>query len=152
MKFITRAFTKLYRVFTKSAAARILGVTGGQIVRVQEFLNCILVVGRHFCRFVSKSAFLKAYRDFRIQGSESVELQVNTKNHLGDRIYTASKSQGHGFYTVSLNTQDKYLNCTCEDYQQALESFPGKATPPCKHLYKALSLNGYGSLQAFIKS
>jgi hypothetical protein len=146
-------FTKATRVFNKSAAARIMGVAVSQIIRVQEFLNCILVIGRHFCRFVSKMAFMRDYAALRMSNAKTVAVTLQAPIKSGLVIMDCESrpeaNKPHSEHTVNLNTVSKNYYCTCEDFTQAPEL--GAIKPPCKHVYATLTTLGYSSLRDFLK-
>ena len=150
---LTRMFTKATRVFTKSAAARIMGVAVSQIIRVQEFLNCVLVIGRHFCRFVSKMAFMRDYAKLRQENAKTVAVTLKAPVKGGMVIMDCESrpeaGKPHANHTVSLNTVSKSFYCSCEDFTQAPEL--GAIKPPCKHVYSVLTTLGYSSLRDFLK-
>jgi hypothetical protein len=146
-------FTKATRVFNKSAAARIMGVAVSQVIRVQEFINCVLVVGRKFCRFVSKMAFMRDYAKLRQENAKTVAvtLQVPVKAGLvvTDCESRPEANKPHSTHVVSLNTVSKNYYCTCEDFERSPEL--GMIKPPCKHVYATLTTLGYSSLRDFLK-
>jgi hypothetical protein len=126
-------------IFTKAAAARILGVKPAAIVsyRVWAFTVWVHVKG---CRptLVSKKAFYADFVEFRKAGGQALKNQARCSGH---KTYTVPSSLG-GAYTVDLGA----MACECEDYKKQLENLGGGA---CKHSYAVLALLGFGTLAEY---
>jgi SWIM zinc finger len=91
------------------------------------------------CTFVSFKWLAIAFVELRKSGAQSVELYK-----LNDNTFHA---YGKQIYVVKLDKL-KGSSCTCEDFKLQFTTF-GRGC--CKHVYKALNVLGFDSIQEYLK-
>lgn len=131
-------------IFSKSAAARILGVKISEIsdFRVWDKV-CFVTVRGSRPTFVSKKKFFVEFVEFRQQGGKGLAVQCHSK-----RYYTvASKSAAAGLVAVQVGHSGLY--CECLDYQAQVDVLGGGV---CKHSYAVLGALGFGSLSDYLSA
>ena len=130
--------------YTKSAAARILGVSPKAIkgFRVWAYVCWVHVEGSR-PTMVSKKAFCKDFVEFR-QGAGFGLWEGGAVSPVG-RDTGVVRVQGEAAsYRVRLT--DRSVVCTCEDYARQVEVL---GFGVCKHGYAALNAHGFGSFGAY---
>ena len=113
-------------VYSKAAAARILGVSVGRIVEIRVYDRAVwtLIKGRR-PQFMSKRKFEKEFIDFRREAGKLLNVLGMSRSRFGT-VWTV---EGRGdCYQVELNGDR--LNCNCEDFHQHEEV--------CKHGWAVL--------------
>jgi hypothetical protein len=134
--------TKEQMIYSRTAAARILGTQPHSIHKLEIWPNVILVwaYGKR-PRFVSKKAFLE---DF-----------VNSRKARAKNI--RAKAIGPGLFLVPSETTDKVyrvkekgrmFTCECQDW--ANQKLAGIQNATCKHIYSVLFLLGFSSLREYL--
>ena len=124
------------KVFTKSAAARILGYKWGialdsKNVQIRHYYAVIWVhVKGHSPRFVSKRQFVEHFQEMRLAQSQSPSLRVNLSGSLVENITKGTK------YHICGSEYD----CNCYDYTSQNDDFVAAMRhwnpifrPVCKH-------------------
>jgi len=133
-------------VFSRAAAARILGITVEQIKRVEVWVYVVLVVPHagHGLRprFVSKQAFKVHFAEFRRQSALGL-LVTSQRGHEFRVLNPKNNNQ----YKVRFT--DKACTCECEDYKNQVK-FLGRGC--CKHAYRVLFHLGFKSLAEYVSS
>jgi len=133
-------------LYSRSAAARVLGVPVEQIRRVEVWVHVVLVVPhkgyRLRPRFVSKRVFKEHFVQFRREAAR--ELLVVAQH--GSEFTVLNPSNDHQ-YKVVVGTSN--VKCSCEDYHNQLR-FLGRGC--CKHSYRVLFHLGFKSLAEYVNS
>ena len=133
-------------VYSRAAAARILGVPVEQIRRVEVWPFVVLVIPhRGFGlrpRFVSKQTFRTHFVEFRRQSAKDL-LVITQRGSEFTVLNPANSNQ----YTVTVGTSS--IKCTCEDYHNQLR-FLGRGC--CKHCYRVLFHLGFQTLKDYVNS
>ena len=133
-------------VYSRAAAARILGVPVEQIRRVEVWPFVVLVIPhRGFGlrpRFVSKRVFKENFVEFRRQSAKDL-LVIAQRGSEFTVLNPANSNQ----YTVTVGTSS--IKCTCEDYHNQLR-FLGRGC--CKHCYRVLFHLGFQTLKDYVNS
>jgi len=133
-------------VYSRAAAARILGVPVEQIRRVEVWPFVVLVIPhRGFGlrpRFVSKQTFRTHFVEFRRQSAKDL-LVITQRGSEFTVLNPANSNQ----YTVTVGTSS--IKCTCEDYHNQLR-FLGRGC--CKHCYRVLFHLGFSRLSDYVNS
>jgi hypothetical protein len=133
-------------VYSRAAAARILGVPVEQIRRVEVWPFVVLVIPhRGFGlrpRFVSKRVFKENFVEFRRQSAKDL-LVITQRGSEFTVLNPANSNQ----YTVTVGTSS--IKCTCEDYHNQLR-FLGRGC--CKHCYRVLFHLGFQTLKDYVNS
>jgi len=133
-------------LYSRAAAARILGVPVEQIRRVEVWPRVVLVIPhRGFGlrpRFVSKQTFRTHFVEFRRQSAK--DLLVIAQR--GSEFTVLNPGNDHQYQVVVGTTSVK---CECEDYKNQI-NFLGKAC--CKHAYRVLFHLGFKSLAEYVNS
>ncbi len=129
-------------VYSKAAAARILGVKAWAIARFEVWYKvCFVVVKGQRPTFMSKKAFREHFVEWRIQQSRSLCVaQVNREHY---RVVNPKKSTAYSVFVY-----EDGFDCECEDYKNQVLIFNGKAC--CKHNYAVLAWLGYNRLSDYI--
>lgn len=123
----------LQNIFTRTAAARILGVAIATIREVKGAFNCLLVVFyNRRAQFVSATAFEADAAALRTAGATKLPGAVTP---LGNDIYTVQGSRGD-YYTIDFALDA--CNCPDSAYRQTR----------CKHVIK---VGGYLESQKLLK-
>jgi hypothetical protein len=133
---------KINFVYSKSAAARILGVSIYEIARFEVWAYvCFVHVKGQRPTFISKKVFRQHFVNWRKEQSRSLCVSRITDNHY--RVVNPRKSTA---YSVWLFQEG--LDCECEDYKNQVLII-GKAC--CKHCYTVLEWLKYQSLAEYIE-
>ena len=130
-------------VYSKAAAARILGVKVLAIARFEVWYKvCFVVVRGKRPTFISKKAFREHFVEWRIQQGRSLCVaQVNREHY---RVVNPKKSTAYSVFVY-----EDGFDCECEDYKNQVIIFNnGKAC--CKHAYGVLAWLGYNRLSDYI--
>lgn len=114
-------------IYSKSAAARILGVAIAAVRELQVWANCVWVRTRHLCRFISFGAFERDFVESRQERATSLNVFP-----VGDRGFNVSGGEGV-HRVVTADSFDGMPSCTCSDWA-AHSHRPGFK---CKHLIAA---------------
>ena len=131
-------------VYSKSSAARILGLEYSDIDRLEIWDKIIWI--KPFNRkpvMVSKKDFKQHFVDIRKQKSKSLQL---TEHIYDSNAFTVRNPWKDTYYKVTL--VENGIECECEDYQNQMQ-FIGKAC--CKHCYRVLDHLGHRSLAEYLK-
>lgn len=130
-------------IYSKSAAARILGVSSNQIEELQVWHKTVwLKVTGDRPLLISKTTFKQHFADWRKANSQGL---VVTKHILSQNTYTVRNEVKDTRYQVVCRTNE--LTCTCDDWQNQKELI-GRAC--CKHCYAVLNQLGYSSLADYL--
>jgi len=133
-------------LYSRSAAARILGVPVEQIRRVEVWPFVVLVVPRRGFklrpRFVSKRVFKEHFVEFRRESARG--LLVVAQNGAEFEVLNPENNNQYKVVVGSSN-----VKCACEDYRNQLQ-FLGKGC--CKHGYKVLYHLGFTRLSEYVSS
>ena len=133
-------------VYSRAAAARILGVPVEQIRRVEVWPFVVLVIPQRGFglrpRFVSKQTFRTHFVEFRRQSAKDL-LVITQRGSEFTVLNPANSNQ----YTVTVGTSS--IKCTCEDYHNQLR-FLGRGC--CKHCYRVLFHLGFQTLKDYVNS
>ena len=130
-------------VYSKAAAARMLGVPYGAIAGFQKWFKvCWVWVKGKRPTFISLKAFKQHFVDWRREQSKPLCVAKVTDNH-----YRVVNPKKNSVYSVWL-FQDG-LDCECHDYQNQVVIFNGKAC--CKHCYATLQWLRFDSLTEYIE-
>ncbi len=129
-------------VYSKAAAARILGVKVWAIARFEIWYKvCFVVVKGQRPTFISKKAFREHFVEWRIQQGRSLCVaQVNREHY---RVVNPKKSTAYSVFVY-----EDGFDCECEDYKNQVLIFNGRAC--CKHNYAVLTWLGYNRLSDYI--
>lgn len=129
-------------VYSKAAAARILGVPVWAIARFEIWAYvCFVQVRGQRPTFIGKKAFRQHFVDWRIEQSKSLCVaQVNREHY---RVVNPKKNSA---YSVWLHEDS--LECECHDYSNQIVMFQGRAC--CKHAYAVLCWLGHSRLSDYI--
>ena len=130
-------------LYSKSSAARILGLEYSDIERIEIWSKVIWV--KPFNRkasMISKKVFKQHFVDIRKQRSLSLQL---TEHLYNSNAFTVRNPRKDTHYTVYL--VEDGLECECEDYLNQIR-FIGKAC--CKHCYRVLNHLGHRSLAEYL--
>lgn len=132
-------------VYSRSSAARILGVESRDIVKFEVWWKVCFVQVRG-CRptFVSKKVFRQHFVDWRIERSRSLEVIQFHREHF--RVANYKKGTAYSVYLF-----EDGLDCTCHDYKNQILNFGGGRSC-CKHIYAVLSYMGYNRLSDYVKA
>ena len=131
-------------VYSKAAAARILGVKVWAIARFEIWYKvCFVVVKGQRPTFISKKAFREHFVEWRIQQGRSLCVaQVNREHY---RVVNPKKSTAYSVFVY-----EDGFDCECEDYKNQVLIFNGRAC--CKHNYAVLAWLGYNRLSDYIEA
>ena len=134
------AFNILY---SKAAAAKVLGVAASQVAKVQKFafVAWVWVRGQR-PRFVSLRHFKAAFVQRRMMAGAG--LVAEQWPELPTYFTVRNPAKGTS-YPVELSTAGPV--CQCADYTNQ-QQFWGKGV--CKHGYAVLQKLGYGSLTGYL--
>ena len=132
-------------IYTKAAAARILGLKPSSILKLTESRGSYSVSyrcagGRKGCTFIGKTAFRQDFADFRRAGAAKVQVY----NHGGSWIATGSNDD----YEIDLYSEHQPI-CGCQDFHNQVEA--GLPRQCCKHIYAVLSVFGFGNLEDWME-
>ncbi len=129
-------------VFSKAAAARILGVAKKAVARFEVWYKVIFVIveGRR-PTFISKSKFKQHFVDWRKDRSQRLQVSRFKDNHF--RVINIRKGSIYNVFVY----QDG-LDCQCEDFRNQVNIL-GRAC--CKHAYSVLNSLGFSSLNEYIE-
>lgn len=138
-------------LFSKSAAARILGCSVQRVKRLEVWATVIFVVveGRK-PTFISPKAFKRDFAEFRHRGAQTLEHSITPHLYNPQKFTVRSLTQpDHYFYIVS--TENGGVECTCADFRQQREVF-GDHPKACKHTLAVLRFHlGFESLAAYLQ-
>lgn len=140
------------RVFTKTAAARILGKRDNkdytaQVKKIKvdtsfEYVVWVWIPGLRPC-FISRLDFIVEFIDFRNESAMSGSLNViSSDSHLHQAWVESSSDKGTSVYTLSLKHDS--VSCDCHDFEhQSGDLLDGinryiAWEPTCKHVYAFL--------------
>ena len=133
-------------VYSRAAAARILGVPVEQIRRVEVWPFVVLVIPHKGFglrpRFVSKQTFRTHFVEFRRQSARDL-LVITQRGSEFTVLNPANSNQ----YQVVVGTSG--IKCGCEDYHNQLR-FLGRGC--CKHCYRVLFHLGFQTLKDYVNS
>jgi vacuolar-type H+-ATPase subunit I/STV1 len=131
-------------IYSKAAAARILGVEREEIARFEVWAYvCFVHVRGQRPTFISKKAFTNHFAEWRKQQAEKL-----TAGRYKDNIFVVINHQKATKYDVYV-WQDS-LDCSCYDYQNQVNIFAGKIAC-CKHCYSVLNHLGFSNLRDYIE-
>ena len=132
-------------VYSRSSAARILGVESRMVVRFEVWWKICFVQVKG-CRptFISKKTFKQHFVDWRIEQSRSLE--VSQFHHEHFRVENPKKGTAYSVYLF-----EDGLDCTCHDYKNQILIF-GDNRACCKHIYGVLGYLGYNRLSDYVKA
>lgn len=130
-------------IYSKSAAARILGIFYPQHIVVKEFKASVWVWVRGYKpQFMSKTVF----RDHFVQRRQEASKALKVSEQLfRPRCYTVTNPTKCTSYEVKAFNHG--VKCECDDYHNQIE-FLGKGV--CKHGYAVLAHLGYDSLSNYL--
>jgi len=133
-------------VYSRAAAARILGVPVEQIRRVEVWPRVVLVVPHKGYglrpRFVSQRVFKENFVEFRRQSAK--DLLVIAQR--GSQFTVLNPGNDHQ-YQVVVGTAS--VKCECEDYKNQVH-YLGRGC--CKHCYRVLFHLGFQTLKDYVNS
>jgi hypothetical protein len=133
-------------VYSRAAAARVLGVPVEQIRRVEVWPFVVLVIPHKGFglrpRFVSKQTFRTHFVEFRRQSARDL-LVITQRGSEFTVLNPANSNQ----YQVVVGTSG--IKCGCEDYHNQLR-FLGRGC--CKHCYRVLFHLGFQTLKDYVNS
>jgi len=133
-------------VYSRAAAARILGVPVEQIRRVEVWPFVVLVIPhRGFGlrpRFVSKQTFKVHFVEFRREAARNLLVVAQSGAE-----FTVLNPANSNQYQVVVGTSG--IKCGCEDYHNQLR-FLGRGC--CKHCYRVLFHLGFQTLKDYVNS
>jgi len=133
-------------LYSRSAAARILGVPIERIRRVEVWAFIVLVVPHKGFglrpRFISKKTFRTHFVEFRKEAARGL---LVVSQHGAE--FQVLNPENNNLYKVVAGGNS--IKCTCEDYRNQIQ-FLGKAC--CKHAYRVLFHLGFKSLSDYVKS
>ena len=133
-------------VYSRAAAARILGVPVEQIRRVEVWPRVVLVIPhRGFGlrpRFVSKQTFKVHFVEFRREAARNLLVVAQSGAE-----FTVLNPANSNQYQVVVGTSG--IKCGCEDYHNQLR-FLGRGC--CKHCYRVLFHLGFQTLKDYVNS
>ncbi len=133
---------KTHFVFSKAAAARILGVQLNAIGKFEIWAYvCFVHVKGQRPTFISKKAFKQHFVDRRKADSKSFSV-----SRIKDNEFRVINPQKCSMYSVWV-FQDG-LDCECYDYQNQIVMLK-KAC--CKHCYAVLNHLGFSNLSDYIE-
>lgn len=146
-------------LYSKESAARVTGIPGKKIARVEVWWKVIFVVFKKGYglrpRFVSKKDFWVNFDNFRSGNIADLELHPNPHgglDHGEDGRFAVVNPKTDGLYVVTL--KEGNFHCTCKDFEKqeiardSLSLEKGKMhTPRCKHIHRVLALGDYESLK-----
>lgn len=129
-------------VYSKAAAARILGIDAYEITRFEVWAYvCFVHVRGHRPTFISKKAFRQHFVEWRKEQAKTLCVSRIADNHY--RVVNPKKST---VYSVWLFQEG--LDCECEDYRNQVLIL-GKAC--CKHCYTVLEWLKFESLTEYVE-
>jgi hypothetical protein len=130
-------------LYSKSAAARLLGVNPEEILDLQVWGTGIWVnIEGQRPRILSKRAFKQYFVAWRKAAARSLQVTAQIFN---PHTYTVRNETKASYYQVQLLPGQ--VNCTCGDFANQQQVFKYAC---CKHLYATLQFCGYGSLMAYL--
>jgi hypothetical protein len=137
--------TKQSLVYSRSSAARVLGVDAKEIVdfRVWKYV-CFVVVKGSRATFVSKKLFRKEFSGFR-QRSGAALFEAGQVSDRAGTTYAVASSKGDSFYQVEVSVFG--LKCQCEDHKNQMKHFGVAA---CKHSYGVIASLGLSTLAEYM--
>jgi hypothetical protein len=132
-------------LYSKSAAARILGVSVYSIARFEVWAYvCFVHVKGQRPTFMSKKAFKQHFVDWRIEQSKWLCVAQVDREHY--RVINPKKSTAYSVWAF-----EESFDCECEDYKNQVLIFNnGKAC--CKHCYAVLTWLGHNRLSDYISA
>lgn len=129
-------------VFTKSAAARILGVSARQISKLEVFANTVIVFMKGQEAYsLEHREFQQSFADYRKEEGKAIALQRNVFK-VGEEYLVKASTPTASHYMVRMENHAPI--CECGDYVRQKEIW-GRGV--CKHGYAVLSTLGYKSLR-----
>jgi len=133
-------------LYSRAAAARILGVPVEQIRRVEVWPRVVLVVPHKGYglrpRFVSQRVFKEHFVEFRREAARNLLVAAQS----GAEFTVLNPSNGHQ-YKVVVGTAS--VKCECEDYKNQIH-YLGRGC--CKHCYRVLFHLGFQTLKDYVNS
>lgn len=129
-------------VYSKAAAARILGVPVYAIARFEKwaYVYFVQVKGKRPV-FMSLKAFKQHFADWRKQQSSSLCVSKVEANHF--RVVNPKKGSA---YSVFVEADG--LDCECKDYENQVAILKGRRC--CKHGYALLTWLGCDRLSDYL--
>lgn len=104
-------------LFSKAAAARILGCAAKLVNEIREFAYTVWVwVKGKRPRFVSKSAFLDEFERYRRDAGRLLHVLSTRSSYFGTVYQVTGSGAGEMVYAVEFN--GARLACCCEDWHQ----------------------------------
>lgn len=135
-------------VFSKSSAARILGIPASQIVKFVLYpCVCWVHIKGQRPRFMSRKPFYQHFAAHRQQQGQQLRQQGKVSKISGTRYTIASNSAENGFYMVALHPDR--VACDCHDYANQIE-YIGRGC--CKHGYAAIGQLGLTTLADYLRA
>lgn len=130
-------------LYSKSAAARILGVDYQEIEKVQYWRTGVWIklIGKK-PTIISKKAFCQHFVDWRKSRCHNLVAVKDQQVKIAWDVYNPQRETGNRLF----QHKDKII-CTCEDYQNQTQLFSRAC---CKHAYKVLAELNFNSLQDYI--
>lgn len=130
-------------LYSKSAAARLLGVNLEEILDLQVWGTGIWVnIEGQRPRILSKKAFKQHFVEWRKAAARSL---LVTAQIFNPHTYTVRNQTQQTCYQVQL--LPGRVSCTCGDFANQQQVFNHAC---CKHLYATLQFCGYSSLMEYL--
>ena len=129
-------------VYSKAAAARILGVSVYAIARFEKWAYvCFVQVKGKRPTFISFNAFKAHFVEWRVEASKF--LCVSKVNDSQYRVVNPKKNTA---YSVFVEADG--LDCECKDYENQVAILKGRRC--CKHGYAVLTWLGCDRLSDYL--
>lgn len=130
-------------IYSKAAAARILGVPEYAIAKFESWANGYFVQVRgQRPKLISRKVFKQHFADKRKKDSYSLCVARVEGNHF--RVVNPKKGTAYNVFV-----EDDGLDCECKDYFNQVTILPGKRRC-CKHGYAVLTWLGCDRLSDYL--
>jgi len=135
--------TKEQMIYSRAAAARILGVRPEQILKMQIWPKVIWVwaLGER-PRFISKKDFLEDFVNSRKSRARNLRAKA-----IGAYTYLVP-SETTKDLAYRVREKEKEFTCECKDWSS--QKLAGIKNATCKHIYSVLFLLGFSSLREYM--
>jgi hypothetical protein len=131
-------------IYSKSAAARILGMDTESIKALEIWQKVVLIKIYHQkAQFISRKEFCQHFADWRKKESHALKATPHQHNQ---ELFNVDNPHKTTSYQVSLHVDE--LICNCQDWANQKELL-SKAC--CKHCYSVLNYLGYSSLKEYLE-
>lgn len=127
-------------IYSKLAAARILGIQSEEVLDVQGGLNVINVKTKKGNKFVSPKKFIEGFAQFRQDAARHIEIWK-----IHDSFWQAKSETGSNLYDIRIS--GTRIQCNCKDFTTQQELNMPKQC--CKHIYAVLQSQGFHRLKDF---